>query len=1641
MLVTLLLASRSEAQYFSFSEEPDVFVNDVVAGISRIGTESAQKVAYDFRNIWSSKLSSDQKKIIINTALKMRKERLQTRPYYQYYFSLITYAVTQANLDNSKLTNILKITETAVETYGHRKLDDYLRRMSMFFARSALYTSRFNALKFSGGSYSFEILGEPVGFLDKIEEAEKREQENNELESEELSVEDDDFSEDNAFEDDSTNDDDGWGDDDSWGDDDGWGNDDSWGNNDDSWGNEDTYEEEEQKPAFHRPEVALVSTDKVSDYQANDIAPPLTGAVIHLKNVDFVMTTPFDTIEIKNTSGSYMINDLMFVGKGGVFDWPNSLKGTEGAEVILKEYHFKTSVPYIKTTKAKMRFPRLFSDSLDGAFIFRSHRRTHNRNRNYPYFISNYSKMELKLPVENMTYKGGFSLVGDRMYGTSISEHPSIITMDNKKGGKFRTEAVKFAFEDSVIRSNRAYQAIIHGSDSIVHPGVQFAFDTSNSQLTLLKDKGDFKNTYYFSSFFKMDFKADLIQWDINADSLDISIMNGRNIIPAVFESEEYFNPIRYDKLTGLFGFHPVVAVVKYARKVNDSYFNVSELIYHYNKVEPKLLKAAMLYLKQHQYIEYDEITGEIHVLRKAYHNMLSYSKQKDYDNMLISSLSPDKPNASLNFETEEMTVRGVRRIFLTPDMKNVITPQDEEITLLKNKDMRFDGAVVSGGFKYVGKEFDFDYNAFLINMAQVDSIRIEVEIHDSLKTADHHEKVALHNQITETSGILYVNHPKNKAGLRHYEKYPYFVSDSDAVVYFDSPEILDGAYDRTVKFMIPPFEVDSLARPDLTGVGFEGTFIAGDILPEFKEKLVIMPDKSLGFTHEIPDSGYTLYGGEGVVYNELKLNYDGLRVNGKIDYRTTTVNSDDFIFYMDSVSAIGDHGVIREGSYKGASYPEAVLGPYKMKWLPRKDSMYIANIGEPFNFYKSTASLDGEANITSKGVFGSGVLLSRGSRSESNEFEFSQYAYSARHAKFEILTDVPDKPAMAGDDISLNFDLVENVADVHPEKEGVASISFPYAQMKTSITNAIWDLDAAKITMTKPADVDIRSSYFYTTREELDSLAFNATDAIYDINTYKLNIKGIPYIIVADAEIIPDNNETTILENSELQQFENARLKIDTLNEFHYLTEGNIKIISRNKFEGNAMYELVTAAQDTFNIKFESFDLMDIPTGRKDETITMTVSGGTVSESERVQIAPGFLFKGEATMYANKKTLELNGLVKLDLKSVGDYDYWMQYYSSGDSAEMKLDIANTKTEDGAPIDVGLLYDNLDYSVYPLFVNHKNRPEDEYLFRADGLLTHDFVNNKYKIEPELKSSDESYAGQTFIYDDNNKNVIFEGKLDFTKNDENFSLEASGLGVARPDSGQYFIDALLMFNMKVHPTITDAFTSDVLDIIERLGADVAHDNSIELIYKLSDIIGDGAAKNYEDNSLRDYVPLVDASPVLQKTIVISNVDLKWNDEHRSWYNASKFGLSNIARTDVNASMSGFLEIRKNDTGGDVVNLFLQVAETTWYHFSYDDNRLFMYSSNELFNDAVAENSNIAKAGFGQFVVALGDEQETMKFINDFRMNYYGLDDPYNLEFPDDVILEDTETFETIEKVEENKEKATEYTEEEEEDDGF
>ena len=1617
--ILLSLSASVYGQYFEIDYDPDQFPIDIAAGLEKIDTESAKKLAYDFKQLWAGgKINNAQRDTIILITQKMRERRLRTRPYFEYFFTYIVYAVNNTGLPSDDYSRLLRASLAASENYGSRQLGEFFLTLNHIFARGKLYSSNYYNVTITGGSISFDYTA-PIEVAPIIEE---------EIAYEEEPIEDDEWA---------TDDDDGWGtdDDDGWAtnddgwatDDDGWATDDTWATNDDwstsdnndgwdafeddnddgwdSWDEDKEPEEDVIVPAFISREV-------------DNSQPAQSGPIIKFENVSFLMVTPYDSVTIENTSGALEVNSKTFVGAGGEFKWPKGIELTEEATAKFSDYNFKVNEPYINAKKTTLSYPSLINVETEGDFIFKSVRRTGNQPRRYPQFRSYDNNINFELPADDMTYRGGLTILGSQIVGANYWEDYSTIEANDTRGRSFKAIGTKFIFIDSLIRTDQAQISIYHDSDSIFHPIVRFDYDYNQKLLTLLKDDGGYKHTQYYSSFFRMNFNADMLQWDLTADSLDISVLMARHRVPAVFESDEYYNEERYAKYTGLWGFHPITAVVKMARTIGSSEFYLSDLIGQFD-LNPKYAEAAMNFLEQNSFINFDQKTKAIKVLLKSYHYQLSNRKKKDYDYLLISSISTAGANGTFKFDSGQLHVRGVEKIYLTPDLDITIEPDSGFITLLEDRDLLFDGMVNSGDFQYRGKDFGFSYNNFLIEMPTIDSIRIQIETPDSLKETEAitgDEKTALHNHITETSGTLYINSPDNKAGLREAIRYPYFVTTSDALVYFDSPEILDGAYDKSVRFLIPPMEMDSLARDDVSSIKFAGTFYSGGIIPPIEDTLRVLPDQSLGFEHHIPEEGYTLYEGSGKLYNDISLSADGLRSNGRVEYITTTVNSDDFIFYMDSVTAIGTDGRIEPGTVGSGSYPEGTLGPYRMKWLPQKDSMYIANIGEPFQFYNSTAQLDGEANITSKGMFGSGTLSTRGSVSESDQMAFQETEYSARHAKFEILTDVADKPAMAGDDISLNFDLTANIAEVHPEEAGVAAISFPYAQMKTSITNAVWDLNAQTITMTKPETVPIEDSYFYTTREELDSLAFNAASATYDINTYELDINGIPWIIVADAKIIPENNHTTILENSTLQPFANAEIVIDTLNEYHYLDQGQITILSRNKFEGTAKYKVPINA-DTFSIDFNEFNLVEVPQGKKSFK-TMTVSGGEVPESDPILIAPGFLYKGGATMFADRPTLELHGFVKMDFKRTPNHKYWIKHDHNPEETSVVLNFETNLTELGDPLTAGLFYENDSREIYPKFLDYRHSDIDDMFFEPRGDITFDTVLHAFKIEEPLKESGESYAGRTFIYDEDNQTVVFEGPVNFIHDTQNIGITSAAVGTGIIDSVQYEMQALMAFDFKIDNSLINAMTVDVLDIIDRLGAIEAHGIELELLYNLGNLTSDATVKGYENNSLKDYLPLVSVAPtVLAKAVALSNIKMHWSNEHNSWYNTSKLGLSNIGTSDVNAKVDGFLEILNDPQIGEVVRLFIMVAPETWYYFAYEDNRLEMFSSNSAFNTAVDATSNIVKAGIGEYATLLGDENLTLKFINDFRKKYFNIDEPFNLQMPVDTFLEDEE-FDTI-----------------------
>lgn len=1342
----------------------------------------------------------------------------------------------------------------------------------------------------------------------------------------------------------------------------------------------------------------------------------LTGPAIEIKDAKLLIITPYETLEISHVYGTFLLQNRTLVATQGTLKWPEENHRFRGAIVQLGEFYLKKDRADFQTTEARLIFGALFQGEVEGDFAFKSIRKQKGQPGKYPVFTSKENHVDVTLAADRVAYTGGIGLRGNDLYGRAVSKKLGTLTLFGNSGNRVTLKSTSYALGNTLFSTEKSAITVYHGRDSLTHKDVKARYDIPSRTLTVLRNN---TLTPFFSSYFDVIMNVDLLEWNMEQDILPMRVFSAQDLIPATFESKDFFNPSRFKKLARFLNFHPIVSAVYYSRKYGIGEFYTHDLATEFN-IDEKSARAAASVLGQYGFADYDAKTGRIKLYERAFHYYDASGELIDYDNFMVPSKISDGPNAYLQLDSGALTVRGVSRFYVTTDFKVYGVPYDGEVTLLEGRNMKFDGVVHAGDLDFQGQNHKLDYETFLFEMAQVDSIQMSVPLKDTVQAGAGFRKTRLENQLTSTSGTLYIDKGSNKSEREENPGYPLFRSNSDAIIYFDGPEILGGAYDKSVYFTALPFKMDSVERADRESIRFEGTFHSESIFPVFHEVLSVQEDQSLGFKHKIPDSGYHLYGTQAKTYEEISLSNQGIRGYGQIDFLSTTIYSDDFIYYPDSVTTNGTSGVISPGTIEGVSYPEVVLGPYLMSWLPRKDNMRLRNVGETFKFYNSTAELDGEATITSQGVFGSGTMITRGSRSVSENLTFREFECNARHASFEVLTRDSDKPAMAGEDIYLNFDLVNNTAIIRPERRGIAAISFPYAQMKTSITEAVWDLENSVVTMTKPPEVPIKDSYFFSTLEALDSLAFNAEKAIYDINTQELKVEGIPYITIADSRIIPENNETTILANSVLQTFKNAEIIIDTLHGYHYLDRASINVISSKKFEGNAYYRQIVG-KDTFDIRFDSFELVDVPVGKSDKkrnnsTQTMTVSGGEVYENQNLIISPGFLYKGKVTMYAYKEALELDGFVKLDIE---ENNYWVHFRRTDEEPDVRLPFNNAKFEGGGRPRAGIHQDS-ESNIYATFVEEKQNDSDPDFFQAKGVLSYSDALRSYKIESPLKTTGESYEGSTMIYDHHAKSVVMEGPVNFfDPKTRDMTVEASALGSGNLLTSDYEIDAMLILDFKVATPILDMMAIELVATIERIGASPANDISIESMYKLANIVEDENAKLYETSSLKNYMPLVSVSLALEKPLVISGVTMKWAKDYKAWYSTSKqLSVSNIMQHDINAKMDGFLEIRKDETGADALTLFLQIAPGVWYFIAYSQGQLIMYSSHPDFNAAVDANSNIDIARPREMVFVRGDTNETLKFIHDFRLKYLGIEEPYPLVFPDNVNLED-ESFDTIE----------------------
>ena len=1569
-ILFLLSAVAVRAQKKQEPPIPSSFADSVRMMLEKTRNADAVAVGNGFATAWGS-LGPDQQIVVQQQLRVMKKKKFPLRPYMLNYFGAISNAVSIENADPAKITAFLRVAGLVLENEPTAQVANFLSVSRTFFQYHALHYENSFRLYPVDDDYSFDYIV-PAPTVDLYDAPSTP------------SVDEQDVSE--SMESESF---------------------------------------DEAQSGFDDQPFDSVYVDTPL-YLDPPTLPFAEGAVIRFSRVTLNFITRYDSVFLKNTKGLMSFRLNQFIGEEGIFDWSPAGLSPDSVMCNFTTYSFSIKKPELKSDLVKFNYVGKTPGFIPGTFEFKSIARKDSVPSSYPRFRSFQSSLSiLGIGDENVKYTGGFSLTGNKISSESVSGDPATIVVYHNGEKKFITRSTDFLFTDSTISAQKSSIIIPIGNDSLTHPLVRMKYtfgDDSTQRLLLQKDKGGMKHTPYSATFFNVDFAADVIKWDLFSDSLNILTDGGRNTVPMIIESIDFYDPDDFRLLSGQgFSFHPVALVANYCIKYNVREFYSGDLAL-FSKKNIRDIKAALEFLNDKGLINYFPKTDLVQVKEKAILIYKAYRGEMDYDNLKIHSVIDSFPNASLNFQKRYMIVRGVEEFKVSDSLNVRIEPDSSVITILQNRDIQFDGTINAGNFEISGKGFTLKYDSFFISLTNIDSINFFVtetnargqstrrKINNSMVATDSATAAVggLGNQ-SQSSGTLFISKANNKSGKEKVAHYPRLDATSGGVIYFDRDEVLGGVYDRSMFFVVPPFQLDSLNNADPAAINFGGTFVSSGMFPSFKEKLHTQPDKSLGFDHTIPRSGYQLYNGDGKITGGLTMNSRGLRGTGTIEYLAATVKANEFIFYPDSVISKGREASISEKQFGAVNFPEAQLTDFEMKWYPKRDEMKMKNTEDPFSFYNGSAQMRGTVTISKEGVAGAGKLETRGTELISRNMNFSSKDFGARHARYKVNSPDPEKPLLQGDDIRLKFNLEQNYADISPEVKGVAAIAFPFAQFKTSIPTMRWDLTAQKITMSKDPDVPLENSYFYTTREDLDSLNFNAESAEYDLKTQELKVSGIPYIIVADAKITPENNEVLILENARIGTLSNTTIVLDTLNGYHRLTEGVVDVISRKEFTGYATYQYVNFLKDTFAIKMTDFHLEPITqleqskrsSRRNTSLATMqTVGTGSVSDAANLVLGAGMFYKGDMIMYATRPALQLSGYVKLDIKKIKNYDTWIAYEQTGDETDVLIDFNSAITEGGKRVNAGLHVGSADNDLYITFLNDKKSEYDEDFFVPQGKLYYDTASREFRIEDMEKAAGNKLSGKVFSYKDETMQVRFEGPVTLIQGSKDFDITASALGQGDLETNEIRMNTFLMVDSNIPVLAFDLMAKQITDVIKNEGVEEGLGDQTELLYKIADIVGERTVKDFEQRSLQAYVSLGTIAP-LTKPLVFSNVNLKWSPKYKSFFSEGKLGMSNIGRNDINGAFEGFMEIKESEDGAPVFHVFIKASPEAWYYFGLEDNRLLVHSSNPEFNSIISKKTNAGKAKMGEVAFIPGSDDETLEFINRFRKQYYENDVPYNL----------------------------------------
>lgn len=1297
-----------------------------------------------------------------------------------------------------------------------------------------------------------------------------------------------------------------------------------------------------------------------------------------------------DTTIIYNTTGTYYPSRGLWVGYGGRIDWDRAGLKKDDVYANLKVYTFPVKGFTIVADSVTFYNKIYFKEKpLQGRLTEKLVADAQEKNAGYPRFESYSSRYQIKAMFPNVDYEGGFSQVGARFIGSGTKQNPAFFVF--KRNGKnfLQVTSTGFSITKDKVTSQNTYVKFSLDADSIVHPSVDFKYFimADSSRVEIFRSDEGASQAPFYDSFHKVDMYVQLISWKTNEPQIIMKTQPGSTFGEASFPSSNYYRQYLYDRLQGMETVHPLIKIRNFVRDANGGVrtFTMTDLA-KYWKLGAEQLRPMIMDLSNQGFLLYDPRTDMITYLDKSDTYIAARAGKKDYDNILFQSkVSPGTPNAKLNLLNYDMTLFGVKEVALSDSQNVTVFPQNDMLILKKDRNFTFEGSIMAGRFDYYGKLFSFDYSTFKLNLNNVDSVRIwiDTDVRDPRDPKGGFVQTKVKSVIENMNGELKIDDPSNKSGVlnKKFAQYPIFTSAKPAFVYYDKPGIQRGVYNRDkFYFKLDPFTIDSLDNFQNEALRFGGVFQSAGILPEIRDTLRLMPDKSLGFSRVAPPGGYVMYGGKAKFNNQVTLSNQGLRGDGTIDYITSTSRSKDFLLYPDSTNGTADSYVIREQKISGKTeYPDVTGNKVYIHWMPKKDYMNATNRDSAFTVYGGKAKCEGTLTLSPKNLSANGKLDFTNAELLSKKMILKHHVADADTADFNLKALEMAGLAFSTNNVNAHVDFEKRQGDFKANGTG-SIVKFPVNQYICYMENFKWYMDQGEIELGgagKPKgggnDVTLEGPEFISVHPKQDSLRFRAPRAKYDLKNYIIRAEEVKRILVADAEIIPDSGKVVIQKNAYMETLTSAMINANTVTNYHHLFGCVVDIYSRRSYTASGDYAYIDELKKDQIIHFAKI---------APDTTGQTYAEGMISDSAKFQLSPAFDYRGKVVLAANNQFLVFEGSTSLNHDCAINKNR-LFFKGEINPAEIYIPVAEEQVNDkGEPIASGLLSTlSPDSSgIYGAFLSTKKAKTDVSVVVASGYLFFDKASREYRISNKEKLVERSLPGNYVSFNTKTCMVYGEGRMSLGANLGKVCIQSIGNATHNTINHSTSFDLVIGIDFYMSDKALDILIDDINASTSFAGTDPSRQTFQRA---LNEMVGKEQADKLI-SQLTLYGSYKKFPDELKYTFFFTDVKMNWNQKVKSYISEGKLGLGSIGKTQINKYIPGTMMLERKKSG-DVLSIYLELDNQKWYTFSYSNGIMLCYSSNEKYTTMLKEMKDEDKQAPDDYNKAcLGETKAKFKF---------------------------------------------------------